>query len=355
MPGILHLPGELIRHTGGFLCWLDRTALSRCCRGLLTSFQRSSDTDRALVGNAGFRAEVVRRLNSEKIDGELFCELLERYKCALTGSFPLQCALGVRWQEVPTDEGISPTVHPLLRPTTESRWGIEEVKRPTTMNFDQIISIDIPRFGDMFVTLGEQKRLPSDIDVFQVGKCDESCLSEFWPPVAHTWPDCHGYPHGFEFVNALMGGKKTSIGNRRWTYDGLEGAQLISHKWNCGDTILNVVTLGPRREETDRTALKHHIESSFDFAFVKLAFDGQRLAIYDWESLVGRECTVDAYSDVRAKHELFGGLGSIHSTLDRSLQVLNERVEKYRGRGFIIELRKLDWLDLVYDSRYSPP
>lgn len=86
------LPDALIRHSAGWLCWLDRTSLSQSCRSVRTALKNFD-----LVGNAGFKAETVRRLSALGIDGKRFCELLLEHECVLSGSFVLQCIIGADW------------------------------------------------------------------------------------------------------------------------------------------------------------------------------------------------------------------------------------------------------------------
>ena len=69
----------------------------------------------------------------------------------------------------------------------------------------------------------------------------------------------------------------------------------------------------------------------FDFDFCKIAFDGKKLSIFDFDSVVNRHCIFNI-----SKYALPRNLQIGNALLEKANLVVRRRMEVYRKRGYTI-------------------
>lgn len=334
------LPAVLVRYVGGFLCWLDCMALRNTNHYALKCF----DPSFRMTGSEGFRAILVKRLNTLGVDGEGFCSLLKEHKCVISGSLVLQCMLSVSWRRKAPEVTLA-----------RERMRRSDIPWPAQLVRSTEDSIVVQ--GDELSHHIELKHpMLSDIDIFQMGRpCpkEEKAITAGGPVarVIHNCLDSGCYPHDITFASFTkimpfaihVGiGVKYLSGFARFT------KRIASNKWVCMDHILNVVTLNPlpkSKNTTPVTQIAGYIGKYFDFNFLKTVFDGTRLYIHDMDSIMSRRCTIDvldiAYPcDIWDKYREDIGYVSPpeYPARERIKRIVQDRILKYRARGFDIVL-----------------
>ena len=90
---ILELPSALVRHASGWLCWLDRTAFAWTSKSMLVAFTQGPG-GKKLIGNEALLEDVKKQLKDLDIIPEYFLDVLRKSEAVLTGDFLLACMLG---------------------------------------------------------------------------------------------------------------------------------------------------------------------------------------------------------------------------------------------------------------------
>lgn len=286
---IHELPAVLVRQVGGFLCWLDRTALRNTNRYALACF----DSSFLMTGNAGFRAILVRHLNDLGVDGEYFCSLLKKHKCVISGSVVLQCMLGVSWRRKIPEVALMYARQ--KRPNIPSRCTQITEEAIIIWNDDDgsIVCFKHPMLGD--------------INVFQIGtpcseeKGDNESLGHEPEQAIRKYHNCSTagcFPFCYTFGSAVRG--KSPVSAALYVGDGKDIRvksgfdKIMNDKWVCADSLINVVTLDPQQLLFGKPArISNYIDKYFDLNFLKNVFDGTNLYIRDMDSVMSRSCTID--------------------------------------------------------------
>lgn len=338
---MFRLPSALVRHVGGFLCWLDCMALRNTNRYTAECF----DPSFRMTGNAGFRAILVKHLNTLGIDGERFCLLLKENNCILSGSLILQCMLGVSWKRMATPRAT------VVRAAMKS--GTNTVGWKYRMRDFRYVTVTKPDISTVVL----KRPMISDIDVFQLRKnCEEvgvmlaSAMStpfqchgdspESKQKITHvcTFADC--YPYCNNFVRDICGIQsigKLATGIKNFPANMCQG-RIFSEMWVHGDSQLTVVSLNHDQLESKSlvplSQIANYIGRYFDFSFLKNMFDGTRLYVRDMDSIMSRRCGVNVLGEKYRNRNPNGPENPIHCPDE----VIRNRATKYEKRGFAITL-----------------
>lgn len=113
-----------------------------------------------------------------------------------------------------------------------------------------------------------------------------------------------------------------------------------SRAWNLNNAIINDITLDLTRDDAlDIPDIKTFVFDSFDFDFCKVIYDGNKLTIYNIDSVLFKNTTYSFNFDIEKKY----GKGhypfySQCLLTTKILKALDKRFDKYTARSFNIAL-----------------
>ena len=262
---------DVLSHCLEFVCFVDRWAF-------LTAFPRFY---RMIKTHRCFNAKFVIDQALAKMGfDQTFTDALFAHKQVLTGSFLLSCLMGP-WATEPFNDidvvGVERSDDPFIRFLFET-YG----RTPTTQEMKHSLSVYLD-YNEILPGINEKSKV--------------ICGNRFLLPVDNSVADD--------------------------TYWNVGGLRLKSRHFTILHSILNHI-------HYNGDSPTKYISRYFDVNFCKLAYNGQNLQVFDWNSLFSRNSTID-WSQYESNY-------SVHQDRKVLLSKLEKRQFKYAKRGFKVTI-----------------
>ena len=299
-----NLSSQLMRHINKYLSYLDTKYLRLTCRAINADLKDDNDF-----------VKIIRdRLKGRVPDVDVFIDSLIKYKHYITGSFLLQCMLGVTWENSDIDICMMGTKE------------IDEKDDDYYRKGSGTYSHEYHHYTDFM----------HDILLIKTKFYKEEEMKDM------HWGDIRldNARHAFHVAT--------------YTVTNLEGYPLfpvISRKYsikNC-EGIIDYIVIERYEDIFD------FYNNTVDFGFCALVFDGRKLYIRNWNDVMYKTCWVDV-DRINFLPDTSPGWSYQEPEADKYehyIPRLNYRLKKYSNRGFNIKFVDEEMEERVRNYTYE--
>ena len=281
----------------GFLCYVDRWALTYAIPRLLTTMKSTKCLCAKYVIDDYLKSM-----------GPSFPAALYVHKQVLTGSFLLSCLFG-GFEKEPWNDidivGVYQKPDPFLFWLFES-YGEKKTSENKVKRNDRSFRMNIYDDDDKGAQI--TGILTGSSAVIQFEKDDTVYETELKEPGKQNYP--RGLP--------------------------IKSRHFIVCKQSTESPFLTQTDLNHIHYYGNGNTAKHYISHFFDFDFCKVAYDGRKLYVNNWDSLFSRSCVVNwtDYVDIHEKCFAYHYDNRIRELYSRVFR----RKQRYERRGFCVQI-----------------